>query len=343
MMHSLARPDSGAPPTTTSPEALPSTPSNRHRHHYSSVAEDYRDFGDSSPETGHYTPDRRSHKRPANSQRSFRISVASATSMASGASSSTTSTARRFWAPSPPSSPLGHSSRASSSASSSLPMSPTLSDGASSTASTTATTATISPHAYTSAHAVTYIPPLVDAAHGTLSQRQRRSHSSTFSFLQLKHLAVDLHWLATATPELLRLACKQTAAPLVTVLSASRNPLALSVDSIADAAEAILQIWLAVIELGTLAAASVLFLCLPGLLFSAWLGGCLLCIGLSSWPLNGGSDCCTGSVFHPPWCVNSIGTTVPTSDEDNDSDSDDEHNTPRPSEHWFFVSGMGAT
>lgn len=114
-------------------------------------------------------------------------------------------------------------------------------------------------------------------------------------------------------------------------------------DDIADGAEALLQIWLAVIEIGTIAAAPVLFLCLPGLIFSTWLSGCLFCIWLSSWPLNNGSDCRTGSTFHPLWSAGNVGDLAEGQDDSDSDDDGDNYCTSKSPDHWFFVSGMGAT
>ncbi|CAK7212279.1 hypothetical protein SBRCBS47491_001409 [Sporothrix bragantina] len=371
---------------------------------------------------------------PANAT-SYRHSTVSNISTSTMSSTATTSTLRRYWSPSTPSSPLPAQMISSSSPQmpSSPPpyrtnhtnrrsVSPTLTPGGSSTmsssspssaassaASTAPSTAPSTSHSladdiihstaldhlpvsqpYTSEHVVTYIPPLVDGAGGTLSRWQRANQrqttpSNTSAIPRINRISrisspnnnsnnnnnatpridahheatvlspyrllwSDLRWLALASPELVRMAWNKTATPVWAVARPRvwSHLLSLPVDDVADAAEAVVQTVLAVSELAMLGLAPTLFLCLPGSLFVFWLLGCMAFLRLASWPLNGGAQARTGTVYRGPWDMdvgnsNSIGVDNSSSDDDDSEDDDEYQQRRRHTEKWYFVSGMGAT
>ncbi|KAL1897584.1 hypothetical protein Sste5346_003889 [Sporothrix stenoceras] len=221
----------------------------------------------------------------------------------------------------------------------------------------------------TSEHVVTYIPPLVDGAGGTLCRWQRihqqqqqappptdtfrikrissntTSPENTTALTPCRLLWSDIRWLATNLPEILRLAWNKASTPVWAVARPRvwSRLLTVPVDDIADAAEALLQTGLAVAEVAMLAVAPTLFLCLPGGLFLMWLVFCFAAVYTASWPLNGGAQARTGTVYRS-WATET-GNNV---DEDDDSDSDDDNGDDSilrrlRAEHWFFLPGMGAT
>ncbi|ERT00652.1 hypothetical protein HMPREF1624_01881 [Sporothrix schenckii ATCC 58251] len=227
------------------------------------------------------------------------------------------------------------------------------------------------PTPVTSDHVVVYIPPLVDGAGGTLSRWQRIhqcrppaahynlgaassafvSSSAAPALTPYRLLASDLRWLAVNAPDLLRLAWTKASTPLWAVVrprawSWSRL-LTVPVDDVADAAEALLQTGLAVAEVTMLAAGPALFLCLPGALFLTWLLLCLAAVYAAAWPLNGGAQARTGTVYRS-WAADR-GRRVEDDDDglddsdDDDDDSDGSRPKRRRAEHWFFVPGLGAT
>ncbi|OAA65759.1 hypothetical protein SPI_02546 [Niveomyces insectorum RCEF 264] len=244
--------------------------------------------------------------------------------------SPSSSPVRRFWSPTPSSPP-------SSPPPSSRCTSPTWTPGTSATAVSTAPPSTGTTtttrlagtarfHPKTRAHAVTYIPPLMDGASGTMpgwlraSRRQRsrrlpgaEAPAGVKTILTICYLLWEgIRWLVGAAPGLLH-----DLAALVTV------PQLRSLDDLYGAAETMLQLALGVFLLTVLAAATVLWLCLPGGLFAAWLGVCWYGLRVASWPLNV-SRGDGPTVYHGPWAG------------DIDPDVAD-------GERWFFVSGMGAT
>lgn len=339
---------------------------------------------------------------PIHNSPSYRNSVLSM------ASTSTTSTLRRYWSPTSSPRPASRQRPLSQSSSpsyrSQLSVSPTLTPGTStapssspSTAPSTASTApsTAPSTSYmaennteatsntafrpsapiTSDHVVTYIPPLVDGAGGTLSrwqrihqqgqQQQTLPPSDTFRIKRISSnsnspsentaaltpyrlLWSDLRWLATSSPELLRLAWNKASTPVWAVARPRvwSRLLTVPVDDITDAAEALLQAGLAIAEVAMLAAAPTLFLCLPGGLFLVWLMFCFAAVYSASWPLNGGTHAQTGTVYRS-WATEPNHNVDDNDDSDSDSDSadEDDDDTPRRprAEHWFFLPGLGAT
>ncbi|CAK7263735.1 hypothetical protein SEPCBS119000_000634 [Sporothrix epigloea] len=351
---------------------------------------------------------------PASQKASYRDSAASIVSASSTSSTATTSTSRRYWSPTSPSSPWqirlplsqipdslppdrkmrwsgSPAPGSASSASSTLSASSTVASSAASTAassvdgSVTGITLRLPlPAPYTSEHVVTYIPPLVDGAGGSLSRWQRANqwqagagvgsilpfaHSLSFSRIKrftgtghaetaldaASHEAVlspyrllwsDLRWLGLSTPKLVRLLGARAAKPLGAIFRSRAWTGLLSVpfDDVADAAEVLVQVVLAVVEYSMLCAAPVLFLCLPGGLFTAWLLVCLTIVRIASWPLNSGARSQTGTVYRGPWDTNVCGSvdSIGSDTETDDSDDDGDQRLCR-KEKWFFVSGLGAT
>ncbi|CAK7271431.1 hypothetical protein SEPCBS57363_004614 [Sporothrix epigloea] len=305
----------------------------------------------------------------------------------------TTSTLRRYWSPTSPtspSSPMQIQMPASQLPASPPPTqrkrwsgSPALTPGSSTTStlspsSSTALSATLtaassaedvvsgitlrlpSPVPYTSEHVITYIPPLVDGAGGTLSRWQRANQwqAGTPSMLSPAHtlygkvpginrlsrakrpgaapsantqeallspyrlLWSDIRCLALATPAFVRLLWTKATTPFGAVVRSHSwsRLLSLPFDDVADTAEALVQTVVAMTVFSMLCAAPVLFFCLPGGLFLVWLLVCMTFLRLASWPLNRGSHSQTGTVYRGPWDTDAYNTP---SEHSSDSDNDD--------------------
>ncbi len=300
---------------------------------------------------------------------SARSSVISTVSTSSTVTAGSISTLGRFWSPSPstpsqPSSPASSPTFTPASSSSSPTAQTSVSSGPASVVRFSTSASSAAPLAAATAssgHVVTYIPPLVDSTGGTVSRwqratkpRHRRLRSAhrrptAASFSAKQHavprqaasayglLLSDLRWLAHSAAELLALVWSRSTAPLLAVLAprALARPLALPIDNVADAAESLVQIGLAIVELGVAAIAPALFLCLPGGLFLVWLVVCCACVRLASWPLNRGpASPHAPTVYRCPW-------NPEHADPDPDRNSDDGDDTG--DERWFFVGGMGCT
>ncbi len=112
---------------------------------------------------------------------------------------------------------------------------------------------------------VTYIPPLVDGACGTVPQAQKGRASSLWT---------DVQFLVSMLPELCRRGWQNRAATWRMV-------------SWREVGEFLTQLALSAAEMSMLASVVPLWLCLPGVLFFSWVMGCAAMIMGASWLLEG--------------------------------------------------------
>lgn len=143
---------------------------------------------------------------------------------------------------------------------------------------------------------VTYIPPLIDGACGTVPLAQKPT-------LQLLH--DDLREMWQMMPGLM--------ASLRTHVANHRAHLSKS-----HLKDIIVQLSLAIVEVGMITLAIPLFIVLPGILFAAWLAFSMSMVLGLSWLMNGNDIIVNCDEF---------GNSTPEAEEDE--------------EKWIFIGGMG--